>query len=29
VSLTGTVQDQYTQWREILHGIYAAETGSI
>ena len=29
VTLTGTVQDQYTQWREILHGIYEAETGSI
>ena len=29
VTLTGTVEDQYTQWREILHGIYAAETGSI
>lgn len=29
VTLTGTVQDQYGQWREILHGIYAAETGSI
>ena len=29
VTLTGSVQDQYTQWREILHGIYEAETGSI
>jgi hypothetical protein len=29
VTLTGTVQDQYGQWREILHGIYATETGSI
>lgn len=29
VTLTGTVQDQYGQWREILHGIYASETGSI
>ena len=29
VTLTGTVEDQYTQWRAILHGIYAAETGSI
>ena len=28
VTLTGSVQDQYTQWREILHGIYEAETGS-
>lgn len=29
VTLTGTVQDQYGQWREILQGIYRAETGSI
>lgn len=29
VTLTGTVQDQYGQWRQILHGIYASETGNI
>lgn len=29
VTLTGSVQDQYGQWREILRGIYEAETGSI
>ena len=29
VTLTGSVQDQYGQWREILRGIYDAETGSI
>lgn len=27
VTLTGTVQEQYSQWREILADIYAAETG--
>ncbi len=29
VTLTGSVQDQYGKWREILRGIYEAETGSI
>jgi hypothetical protein len=29
ITLTGTVQDQYAQWREILHGIYKSEAGSI
>jgi hypothetical protein len=27
VTLTGTVQEQYTQWREILSQIYETETG--
>ncbi len=29
VMLTGTVQEQYSQWREILADIYEAETGDI
>ena len=30
VTLTGSVQEQYTQWREILADIYAAEVqGSV
>ena len=29
VTLSGTVDDQYGQWRQILKGIYAQETGSI
>jgi len=29
VTLTGTVTDQYGQWREVLQGIYASETGNI
>lgn len=28
ITLTGTVQDQYGQWRDILHGIYRTETGA-
>lgn len=28
VTLTGTVQDQYGQWRRILKDLYTAETGS-
>ena len=29
VTLTGSVNDQYTQWREVLREIYKTETGSI
>ena len=29
ITLTGTVEEQYAQWREILAGIYAAETGQL
>ncbi len=29
ITLTGTVEEQYTQWREILADIYAAETGQL
>ena len=28
VTLTGTVDNQYDQWREILHDIYVTETGN-
>ena len=27
ITLTGTVEDQYDQWRDLLHGIYGKETG--
>ena len=27
ITLTGTVQDQYDQWRELLRQIYEAEVG--
>ena len=29
ITLTGTVEEQYAQWREILAGIYASETGQL
>lgn len=29
VTLTGTVEQQYGQWREVLKGIYAEETGNL
>jgi hypothetical protein len=29
ITLTGTVEEQYAQWREILADIYAAETGQL
>jgi hypothetical protein len=29
VTLTGTVEQQYAQWREILKRIYEAETGTV
>ncbi|MCP4513413.1 MAG: hypothetical protein GY826_44225 [Fuerstiella sp.] len=29
VTLSGTVEQQYDQWREILRQIYIAETGNI
>ncbi len=29
ITLTGTVEEQYAQWREILADIYAAETGKL
>ena len=29
ITLTGTVEEQYAQWREILANIYAAETGQL
>ena len=29
ITLTGTVEEQYEQWREILADIYAAETGEL
>ena len=29
VTLTGTVEQQYGQWREVLQGIYAEETGNL
>ena len=29
VTLTGSVNDQYTQWREVLREIYRTETGAI
>jgi len=29
ITLTGTVEEQYSQWREILADIYAAETGQL
>jgi len=29
VTLSGTVDDQYTQWRRILHDIYMTETGQL
>jgi hypothetical protein len=29
VTLTGTVEDQYGQWRQVLQGIYAEETGNL
>ncbi|MFM1897617.1 MAG: hypothetical protein RLZZ385_2691 [Pseudomonadota bacterium] len=29
ITLTGTVEDQYSQWREILADIYAAEVGGL
>jgi hypothetical protein len=28
VTLTGTVDQQYAQWREILQQMYRAETGA-
>ena len=27
ITLTGSVEDQYQQWRELLRQIYAAEVG--
>ena len=29
ITLTGTVQDQYNQWRELLRQIYEAEVGDL
>ncbi len=29
ITLTGSVNDQYTQWREVLREIYRTETGAI
>ena len=29
ITLTGSVQDQYQQWRELLRQIYEAEVGSL
>jgi len=29
VTLTGTVEQQYGQWRQVLRGIYGAETGQL
>ena len=29
VTLTGTVDNQYDQWREVLHDIYVTETGDL
>ena len=29
ITLTGSVQDQYQQWRELLHQIYQAELGDL
>jgi hypothetical protein len=29
ITLTGTVEEQYAQWREILADIYAAETAPL
>jgi len=29
ITLTGTVEEQYDQWKEVLADIYAAEVGNI
>jgi hypothetical protein len=29
ITLTGTVEEQYVQWRQILADIYASEIGDI